>query len=162
MNGTDHGPGVGCERVRGRLEELVDGGLAPLAEARDEGHLEACSACAAELERVQRLLGGLALSDGPTDLDFALAGLDERLDAARGPRPLDRVLHVARAGWVPAAAVAAAGLASTLLLQGTDFARSGLVAARLAEDARVEEIIERPAWLDSFDGWVLGAEEEAR
>lgn len=40
-----------CLRVRGRLIELEDGGLAPLAEARDRGHLEACDACARALAR---------------------------------------------------------------------------------------------------------------
>ncbi|HVS19492.1 MAG TPA: hypothetical protein VMT18_12880, partial [Planctomycetota bacterium] len=40
-----------CARVRGRLDELLDGCLGPLEAARDAGHLEACAGCSAEREQ---------------------------------------------------------------------------------------------------------------
>lgn len=50
---------LGCRRVQERLAELEDGALAPLAEARDRGHLEVCAACALELAWHRRLLARL-------------------------------------------------------------------------------------------------------
>ena len=79
---------IPCERVQGRLEELLDGGLDPLAAARDEGHLEACAACARELRAWTALLDAARAAGrpDPEELAFALAGLDERLAVAGRPR----------------------------------------------------------------------------
>lgn len=107
MSGPDGGRG-GCERVRARLELLVDGALAPLAAARDEGHLEACAACRGEKESVERLVALLRAPE--PGLDAALAGLAERLSAAptarrrRRPRPAAAALQ----GLLAAAACLAA------------------------------------------------------
>jgi predicted anti-sigma-YlaC factor YlaD len=45
MNDGTRIEGEACARVEGRLAALFDGALAPLDEARDHGHLEACAAC---------------------------------------------------------------------------------------------------------------------
>ena len=81
-------PGAACARVQGRLEELLDGDLPALAAARDEGHLEACPACAKELAAWRRLAAAAreAARPDPADLAFALAGLPARLET-RLPAP---------------------------------------------------------------------------
>jgi anti-sigma factor RsiW len=71
-----------CERVQGRLEELLDGGLAPLEAARDEGHLEVCCACAREAASWRALLSVARRAGRPTDAEVAQALLGMRL-----PRP---------------------------------------------------------------------------
>ncbi|MDF1800558.1 MAG: hypothetical protein P1V81_15380 [Planctomycetota bacterium] len=90
------GPLAGaCERVLARLPELVDGGLVPLEEARDLGHLEACRSCAAEAEDWRRFHGELgAAVGGPSTAPIGLvASLDARLagltiaPAPAEPRP---------------------------------------------------------------------------
>ena len=108
--------GTGCDRVRGRLERLVDGDLAPLDAARDHGHLEACGACAREFEALRKLLGSIrALHAVPAEeLRFAGEGLAERLGGVAPGRPRFRLLRgrVARA-----AATAAAGFLALFALQ---------------------------------------------
>ncbi len=60
-----------CERVQGRLERLMDGGLAALEEARDQGHLEACGACSHEREAWEGFMGLMRQAEAPSG---ALAG----------------------------------------------------------------------------------------
>ena len=78
-------PNPACQRVQDRLERLMDGGLEPLEAARDEGHLEACAACAAERESWEGFLGLLRRADAPSGTaagEFRVAerGLVERID----------------------------------------------------------------------------------
>jgi anti-sigma factor RsiW len=77
-----------CERVQGRLAELVDGGLTPLEEARDCGHLEACADCASAYADWSafhaELASALPQAELPADL---VPGLATRLEAVRIERP---------------------------------------------------------------------------
>ena len=79
-----------CERVTARLAELVDGGLVPLEEARDRGHLEACAACAAAhvdwLAFHGDLRAALPMAELPADLVPGLAARLERVHIARPKR----------------------------------------------------------------------------
>ncbi|MEO0649390.1 MAG: hypothetical protein AAFZ65_01780 [Planctomycetota bacterium] len=95
MPEDDQAPGAPCIRVRGRIEAFVDGGLAPLEQALDAGHLEACAACAEAERKARALLTEVGAALGaPVDTDWLHAGLGARLDAARPPRrpALERVL----------------------------------------------------------------------
>lgn len=110
-------PGAGCARVQGRLEELLDGGLEPLAAARDAGHIEACAACAAERAAWLRLAAAAreAARPDPAELEQALSGLPARLEAGlasrRPPRPRARPLGLV------SLATAAAALCALLALE---------------------------------------------
>jgi len=106
--GPEGRPPAACARVRGRLLELLDDALDALAAARDEGHLEACPSCAAERVRWERVLAAAA-GTRPSDLAYAVEGLDRRLAAARSPQRVTRLELVRRAarGLAAAAAVAA-------------------------------------------------------
>lgn len=78
-------PSPACMRVRGRLERLMDGGLEPLATARDEGHIEACAGCAAEREQWEGFLGLLRRAERPAgtlggELQAVERGVVERLE----------------------------------------------------------------------------------
>lgn len=100
-----------CARVQERLAQLLDHDLAPLEEARDLGHLEACPACRAlEAEHV-RLLKSLprAWSAG-LEAEAARLAAAVRRELARAPRPRPR--------WrlVPDPVLAAAVAAGLLLL----------------------------------------------
>ena len=136
-----------CGRVRGRLEQLLEGELPSNDEARDQGHLEACADCGAERDHWVSLLDAMrSEADG---LDFALEGLDARLSAARKPRPMLRLL---REGWLPAAAVAAAGFGGMMLLRGTEYAEQGLLAARHAPGKELQEaLVTRPQWMTGIE-----------
>jgi anti-sigma factor RsiW len=139
--------GGACARVRGRLERLLDGGLAALEEARDLGHLEACGACRAERERWEAMLDDLRAT--AAGLDFAVAGLDERLAAARARRAAPRFLRDAR---LPAAALSAACLLALLLLRGTDLAARSLEAVRRAPGGDLRAAFStRPDWLTDIE-----------
>jgi anti-sigma factor RsiW len=95
---ADRGPS--CARVRARLERLLDGGLAPLDEARDRGHLEACADCARELERwgeLLRAVRALATAE-PQELARAKRALRARLAAVPAPRAWPAPLPLALAG----------------------------------------------------------------
>lgn len=73
--------GEPCTRVTERLAVLVDGGLGPLDEARDRGHLEACAPCQRALARHAQLLASLrSLSSPAVERDVAL---DVVLDVAQ-------------------------------------------------------------------------------
>ena len=101
-----------CERVRGRIEEHLEGYLAPLEEALDRGHLEACVRCGAELARL-RALGRQLLELGPAgdELRAAQTGLEARLSAARAPHGRPAVLRGVSFAALPLAAAAAGFLA---------------------------------------------------
>ncbi len=115
MDRSGTGSGAACARVRGRAIELLDGGLPELEAARDEGHLEACAACRAELDRWEALLeaGRLAGPASAEDLERARAGLDERLARTR-----PSALRALAAAIPPRARHAAAAAAAALLVLG--------------------------------------------
>ncbi len=97
-----------CERVRSRLDALIDGGLPALDEARDRGHLEACGACRVRFQRAANWIESVRVA-GRLDADelaFANIGLAERIRAARAPRSIG-----VRRAWFGAAVAAAAVLA---------------------------------------------------
>jgi hypothetical protein len=101
------GTPAACERVRARLVELDDGGLAPLESARDRGHLEACSGCAAaalELARTLTLIRG-ACQPAEGEIARLIDAVVARLPDGRRPR------RVLLAPFRPSLAAAAALLA---------------------------------------------------
>lgn len=74
-----------CARVRARLPEQLDGALVPLEEARDQGHLEACAACAREAQAYARTLAGVrTLARGG---QRELAAVHAAILAGLEPRP---------------------------------------------------------------------------
>jgi anti-sigma factor RsiW len=80
-----------CARVEERMFELLDGGLAPLAEARDRGHLEACVRCQAILAEHEALLARVRRS-----LPSPVSALEGEADTVwglvnRDPRPRSRL-----------------------------------------------------------------------
>ena len=144
-----HDPNAACARVRGRLDELDDGALTALEAARDEGHLEACAACAAERERrraeAERWLA--ALSPAPQAFERATAGLAARLATARAPRPVatPRVWN---------AALRAATLAAACVLALVGLVELGVVdLARELERGRASAraLLSRAAWAIDLD-----------
>jgi anti-sigma factor RsiW len=71
-------PTTACARVEGRLPQLLDGSLPPLDEARDRGHLEACSSCRRELEGFEHCLAELpraCASGGEHEVEALVAGV---------------------------------------------------------------------------------------
>ena len=95
-----------CGRVRARLEQLVDGALAPLEEARDTGHMEACDGCRTEEARWRELVRAIrsASACDPEELALALGELRARIDAGSGRARSRRSL----VRGVPAALLASA------------------------------------------------------
>ncbi len=83
-------PGKGCDRVRSRLDRLVDRALDPAQEALDLGHLEACEPCRAARERWVELTGLVqeASRVSPRDLDLAIQDALRRLAEEPISRPL--------------------------------------------------------------------------
>lgn len=123
-----------CARVRARLPEFVDGGLAPLAAALDQGHLEACAACAgaqAELLRTLANVRALACVEARE-----LAPLHAEILARLAPRPR-RLVPERRFVLAAAAAV-------LLFALGSWF---GLPRAPRAEDfSHLDVLSELPDW----------------
>ncbi len=136
--------GGGCSRVRGRLERLLDGGLSPLEEARDRGHLEACAGCRRERARWEELLRGietLGRREAARE-DARLAG--DVLAALAGPPAAPR----ARRKWLaPAALVGVA--AAVLALARVQAERSGVrPAPRLVDLVALDPLLARlPSWM---------------
>ncbi|MCE9593254.1 MAG: hypothetical protein K8S98_03575 [Planctomycetes bacterium] len=99
-----------CVRVRERLDRLLDRALTPVDEARDRGHLEACAACARELEARRRWWSAFRELDLPSEVEFAelTRGLGARLERARAPRAKSAQAGMLRR--VGAVALAAAAL----------------------------------------------------
>jgi predicted anti-sigma-YlaC factor YlaD len=137
-----------CERVLGRLERLLDGELASLEAARDEGHLEACGACRAERDRQARVLD--LLREPRTDLEFALEGLGARLADARPPR---RALRLLRGSVPQAVLTAAAGLLALVAIELFDV--GGEIELRRPEVSGVEQV--SSVWFQKLES-LLGAE----
>jgi len=135
-----------CARVVARLPELLDDALAPLAAARDRGHLEACAACAREEARHARLLAGVrALARVEAG---ELATVHDAILARLAPRP--RALAPERRLWLAAAA------ALLLFALGTWL---GLPRApRPADLAPFEHLSELPDW----SGLLRGLEDLTR
>lgn len=110
-------PNGACERVRGRVEALCDRSLAPVEQARDEGHVEACARCAG-LVAIQRDaidLAREAFVASELDLRSASEGLDARIRGAHSPL---------RERWIrraQAATLAAAALLALVLLREFGF-----------------------------------------
>ena len=142
-------PGTGCARVRARRVELVEGELAPLAEARARGHLEACAECAregAELERVRQGVRELARVP-EAELGAELAVLQREVLARLPARlPARTPASVPRARMV---LTAAAALLLLLL-----WSRDGLPSApRAADLANLDPWLERlPDWPELLRG----------
>ena len=112
MNGALPGS---CVRVRARLERLIDGALAPLEDALDRGHLEACEGCRVEAARWQELVRAIrsASSADPEELALALGEL--RVVIGAGAGGVRRARRLAR---IPAALLlSAAALLALLVLQ---------------------------------------------
>jgi anti-sigma factor RsiW len=144
-----HDPDAACARVRGRLDELDDGALAALEAARDEGHLEACAACAAERERrrAEAERWRAALSPAPQAWEHATAGLAARLATARSPS-----LPRAPRAWK--AALRAASLAAACVLALVGLVELGVVdLARELEGGRASAraLLSREAWPIDLD-----------
>jgi len=141
-------PGTGCARVRAQLVELVEGELAPLVEALDRGHLEACAECArecAELERVRHGIRALArVPEAELGAELALlqrevmAHLPARTPRLRAPGPRARIVLTAAAA----------------LLFFFLWSRGGLPGApRAADLASLDPWLERlPAWPELLHG----------
>jgi anti-sigma factor RsiW len=89
----------------GRLFVLLDGGLPPLEEARDQGHLEACARCRIALVEHRAALVDVRahLQRLSEDLEADTNAAWSAVEAALAPRPRSRarqaVLQVA-AGFV--------------------------------------------------------------
>jgi len=136
----------GCERVRARLERYLDGTLSPLERALDQGHLEACAACAAELDRWRSLVDSLATALRPRgdELEAALEGVVRRL--AEVPAPRFRWRHLVGRGLVPLVTAAAA----VLLLLALQWAGGGLQGMAPARSTHLvpELDLRLPAWSD--------------
>lgn len=98
-----------CARVRRRIQPLVDGGLSLVEAARDEGHLEACRDCHADLESHRRLLERLRAASRPPSSE--VIELERRVlerVSARLPRRTPETLRWARLGWAAAVLFACA------------------------------------------------------
>jgi anti-sigma factor RsiW len=135
-----------CARVRARLPELVDGALAPLAAALDQGHLEACAGCAreeAELLRTLACVRALARSEA-----HELTPLHAQILARLAPRP--RVLAGERSYLLAAAA------ALILFALGSWF---GLPSAPRAEDFSHLDVLSE---LSDWSGVLRGLEDLTR
>jgi len=162
------GVGAGCARVRARLVELADGGLDPLAEARDRGHLEACGPCAHALAQHARGLAALRAAlradvagdiahDIAHDVDRIAAAVRARIDAPRPARLRTR-------SWqLVACAAAVLALLGALAVGDARTARG----PRIAELVSLEPLIvplssmvaplactvaPLPGWSDVLDG----------
>jgi anti-sigma factor RsiW len=144
--------GVGCGRVRARLVELADGGLDPLAEARDRGHLEACGPCAHALAEHARGLAALRAalrSDVADDIDRVAAAVRARIAAP--PPARFRVRP-----WQLVACAAVLALLGALALGDARTARG----PRIAELVRLEPLVAPlhsivaplPGWSDVLNG----------
>lgn len=123
-----------CARVRARLPELVDGGLAPLAAALDQGHLEACAGCArAQTELLRTLAGVRALARIEAR---ELASVHGEILARLAPRPR-RLVGERRFLLAAAAAVLLFALVSWF----------GMPSAPRAEDfSHFDVLSELPDW----------------
>jgi len=112
-----------CARVRGRLEQLLDGGLEPLEEARDQGHLEVCEGCRSEEARWREVFGFVRQAVAPPRAGaaaFELAGVQRDLDARLAVR-IEAEARERRMAQRLALTVAAAGLLGLLGLRWVGF-----------------------------------------
>lgn len=98
------------------LARLLDGELTENRAARVRAHLDACAACAAELDAQRTLVGRIAAPVPGLRLDAALTSVMRRLDGAPAPaaRPRPRraiAVALSASGLAAAAAVAIVTLA---------------------------------------------------
>jgi len=151
-------PSHGCERVRGRLDRYVDGTLTSLERALDEGHLEACGACRAELGSWQALLGSLTAAMQPAADEFEQAsrGLARRFESV--PTPAFRWRHLPGRVLVPLTTAVAAVLL-LLALQWTGVGVDSMTSVPMTELVPDLEL-RLPAWSNVIDG--VWTREEAR
>lgn len=136
---------TGCTRVRARLAEALDGGLAPLDQALDRGHLEACLECQRERDRHEQLLASIRQLSVPhaADLELVSAAVRARLPALRALR---------RESWwtAPSTLVAAAAAVLLIVLLATLGSDS---APRSVDLATLDRLLERmPSWADVVRG----------
>lgn len=160
-------PSSACQRVRGRLDELLDGSLPPLEAARDEGHLEVCAECAAEREHRAALFAELREVIGSSpDGAWRNAGLAARLAAAEPPSMPwhERLLGpVGDRSGGPVLAAAAAVLA--LVAIGASGAADELTAdvreqLDVSADGELRSIFERATGSEGWLGpWMSPAQE---
>ncbi|HEX6882905.1 MAG TPA: hypothetical protein VF530_05960 [Planctomycetota bacterium] len=133
-----------CGRVQQQLAQLHDGALAPLEEARDRGHLEACAACQAEEREHLRLLALVprALTLG-VEAEAARLAAELRRSLARAPAPR------ARARLVPGPLVAAAVAAGLLIAVRLWLAPAGAGLPAGPAPIELEPLLEHlPSWAD--------------
>lgn len=140
--------GPGCARVRGRLEALLDGELAPLEAALDRGHLEACAGCRAEAEAWGALLADLRRTVHAPGAETArvVAAVLARLPDLASPAPAPAARR-----W-PLVAAAAALLALLAWLGGGNrFASQVRVGVGSGLSGALEAL---PSWTEMSAGWL--------
>ena len=137
-----------CARVEERLAALVDGALAPLAEARDRGHLEACEACRSALARHERLLASIrtaAWQESAREAELVAAAVFARLEALAPPAPRAK----ASRSWAVGLIAAAAAVLLLALLQRAP----GMPSASSIGLEPLDHALERlPSWMDIVRG----------
>ena len=145
-------PEIGCGRVRGRLERLLDGGLPPLEEALDSGHLEACPRCRRERAQWEELRVEIRRAS-------AADAADLRLESERIARAvLARLARPAAGRMRPRISERLAstliGAAVVLALFGLHSSGVGLARAPHVEDfASLDQFLGRlPSWSDVLEG----------
>jgi len=140
-----------CARVEERLAALVDGALAPLAEARDRGHLEACEACRSALARHERLLASIrtaAWQESAREAELVAAAVFARLEALAPPAPRSLRAKASRSWAVGLIAAAAAVLLLALLQRAP-----GMPSASSIGLEPLDHALERlPSWMDIVRG----------
>ena len=141
-----------CERVRARLDRYVDGALPSLERARDEGHLEVCVDCLAELRSLEALVAsvGEALLPDADELSLAIHGVTRRLDAEPEPRFRWRYLRGRAAVSLGTAA------AALLLMFGLSWVGQGLdsMTAVRSEELVPDLELSLPEWSQVVDGFM--------
>lgn len=167
---TEGGAPGACERVRARLELLVDGALPPLEAARDAGHLEACAGCAAERAAAEHTRAALGRALGaPVDAAWRDAGLAARLAAADAPREAWSARLLGPPGDRSGAPVLAAAAAVLVLLGlgasgALDDVSAGLRAGLdVPVDGKLKDLVDDAVSLDRWlGGWLPTGSEGTR
>jgi anti-sigma factor RsiW len=109
-----------CDRVSGRVSQMVDDALGPIARLRVYRHVAGCDACAAKLEELRAMQAAirtkLPYHRAPPGLAARIGAALPREEAPRRVRPWFRVPAFSMAGTGLAGALA--GVALTILVMG--------------------------------------------